>query len=92
MLGDDVTTDRAGRTFGVIELAVNGRLREQGIARELHSYLLTGLTEERATLLVRPEATAARCAHLSRRYQVVGLVQPFTDGPTYESMIKILDR
>ena len=87
---DKVTTEREGRTFAIIELAVNGVLREHGIARELHSYLLAGLTEERVTLLVRPEAKAARCAYLSWRYQPVGRIQPFIDGPTYEAMIRAL--
>lgn len=95
MLGDvddDLTTEREGRTFAVIELAVRSALREQGIARALHSYLVAGLTEERATLLVRPEATAARGAYLSWRYQPVGPVQPFADGPVYDAMIKALRR
>lgn len=87
---DDVTTEREGRTFAIIELAVCGAHRERGIARELHSYLVAGLPQERVTLLVRPEAGPARCAYLSWRYQPVGRVQPFVDGPVYEAMIKAL--
>ncbi len=87
---DDVTTEREGRTFAVIELAVERQLRKQGVGRELHSYLLAGLTEERVTLLVRPEAPAARCAYLSWAYQPIGRLQPFDDGPVYDAMIKTL--
>ena len=89
---DDVTIEYEGRTFAIIELAVVGALRERGIARALHSYLVSGLTEGRATLLVRPEATAARGAYLSWKYRPVGRVQPFTDSPVYDAMIKALRR
>jgi ribosomal protein S18 acetylase RimI-like enzyme len=86
----DVVMEHEGRTFAVIELAVDAGVRNQGIGRELHTYLLAGLREERATLLVRPEATAARCAYLSWAYQAVGRLQPFADGPVYDAMIKPL--
>jgi GNAT superfamily N-acetyltransferase len=89
---DDIIAEYEGRTFAVIELAVIKSLRGHGIGRELHSCLLAGLTEARATLLVRPEATAARCAYLSWAYQPVGRVQPFVDGPVYEALVKALHR
>lgn len=85
-----VVAERTGRTFAVIELAVDASMRRRGIGRELHAHLLAGLTEERATLLVRPEATAARCAYLSWTYKSVGRLQPFTHGPLYDAMIKPL--
>jgi ribosomal protein S18 acetylase RimI-like enzyme len=84
----DVITERPGRTFAVIELAVERAVRGHGIARELHTHLLAGLTEERATLLVRPDAIAARSAYLSWSYRPIGRLQPFPDGPTYDAMIK----
>jgi ribosomal protein S18 acetylase RimI-like enzyme len=93
MLGDverDVVTEYEGRTFAVIELAVDAAMRNHGIGRELHAHLLAGLREERATLLVRPEATAARRAYLSWSYHPLGQLRPFTDGPVYEAMIKPL--
>lgn len=86
----DVVTEHERRTFAVIELAVDAALRNHGIGRELHAHLLAGLQEERATLLVRPEASAARCAYLSWAYQPVGRLQPFADGPVYDVMIKQL--
>lgn len=84
---DDVSTERPGRTFAVIELAVLQALRRSGIGHELHTHLLAGLTQERATLLVRPDAVAARSAYLAWGYRSIGLLQPFPDGPTYDAMI-----
>jgi GNAT superfamily N-acetyltransferase len=86
----DVAEERPGRTFAVIELAVLQAFRERGVARELHAHLLANLREERATLLVRPEATPAHRAYQAWGYRPVGKLQPFPDGPTYESMIKSL--
>jgi ribosomal protein S18 acetylase RimI-like enzyme len=82
--------EHAGRTFAVIELAVQRALRRHGVGRELHTYLLAGLTEERATLLVRPDAPAARYAYLSWSYRPVGRLQPFPNGPIYDAMVKEL--
>lgn len=87
---EDVITEHPGRTFAVIELAVEDTFRRSGIGRELHTHLLAGLTEERATLLVRPDATAARVAYLSWAYRPIGRLQPFANGPTYDAMIKQL--
>ena len=86
----DVVTERPGRTFAIIELAVQRAMRGHGIARELHTHLLAGLAEERATLLVRPDAGPARAADLSWKYDVVGRLQPFPDGPVYNAMVKRL--
>ena len=87
----DTTVERKGRTFAIIELAVDTRWRRKGIARQLHSYLLAGLREERATLLVRPEASAAGRAYSSWGYRVIGRLQPFTEGPIYSAMMRSLD-
>jgi ribosomal protein S18 acetylase RimI-like enzyme len=93
MLNDvdtETITERPGRTFAVIELAVHRTMRGNGIARELHTHLLAGLIEERATLLVRPDAGRARSAYLSWAYDIVGRLQPFPKGPVYEAMVKML--
>lgn len=84
----DTLNEWPGRTFAVIELAVRRALRCRGIARELHTHLLVGLAEERATLLVRPDATPARSAYLAWNYDVVGRLQPFRDGPVYEALVR----
>ncbi|MBV9012171.1 MAG: GNAT family N-acetyltransferase [Pseudonocardiales bacterium] len=89
-LSDEITTEYPGRTFAIIELAVRRPYRQQGIGRQLHTYLTAGLSEERITLLVRPEAPAPQQAYLSWGYQPVGRIQPFPDAPIYDAMIKQL--
>ncbi|MGH3766889.1 MAG: GNAT family N-acetyltransferase, partial [Pseudonocardiaceae bacterium] len=64
-LPNDVTTEYPGRTFAIIELAVLHPYRRKGIGRLLHTHLIAGLSEERITLLVRPEMPAAQRAYLS---------------------------
>ena len=83
-----VTAEWPGRTFAIIELAVDRAMRGLGIARELHIHLLAGLTEERATLLVRPDASPARSAYLAWAYSSVGRLRPHPGVPVYDGMIK----
>lgn len=64
-LPDEVTSEHSGRTFAVTELLVRASWRRQGIGRDLHELLLGGRAEERATLTVPPEATAAQAAFRS---------------------------
>ena len=87
---EDLTRERPGRTFAVIELAVRRDVRRHGVARELHTHLLAGLTAERATLLVRPDAGAAYSAYLAWSYRSIGRLQPVPDGPVYDAMMKEL--
>lgn len=89
-LPDKITTEWLGRTFAIIELAVRRPYRRRGVARQLHTHLTAGLSEERMTLLVRPDAPAPQRAYLSWGYQQVGQIQPFPDGPVYDAMIKSL--
>jgi ribosomal protein S18 acetylase RimI-like enzyme len=89
-LPTDITAERPGRTFAIIEIAVRRPYRQRGVGRMLHTHLTAGLSEERITLLVRPDAPAARHAYLSWGYQPVGQIQPFPDGPVYDVMIKSL--
>jgi GNAT superfamily N-acetyltransferase len=58
----EVTTEHPGRTFALTELLVRASWRRQGIAGSLHDLILDGRPEERATLAVPPEATAAQQA------------------------------
>ena len=59
-LPDAVTAEHPGRTFAVVDLLVRASWRRQGIGRDLHDLILDGRPEERATLTVRPAATASR--------------------------------
>lgn len=90
VLPDTIVTERCGRTFAIIELAVRHPFRRRGVARQLHTHLTAGLSEERITLLVRPDVPAPRRAYLSWGYQQVGRIQPFPGGPAYDAMIKSL--
>ena len=57
-----VTTEQPGRTFALTQLLVRASWRRQGIAASLHGRILAGRPEERATLTVAPDATAAQAA------------------------------
>lgn len=64
-LPEEVIAEYPGRTFSVIDLVVRAAWRRQGIGQTLHDLLLRGRREERATLVVWPEATAAQHAFQS---------------------------
>ncbi|WP_327267211.1 GNAT family N-acetyltransferase (plasmid) [Streptomyces sp. NBC_01232] len=86
-LPKEFTREDGQRTFVVMELAVLASWRGRGVGRALHTALLDGVTAERVTLTVRPEAPAATWyEHLD--YQLVGLTQPWDGAPVYRSMIK----
>ncbi len=89
-LPDAITAEHPGRTFAIIEIAVRRPYRQRGVGRLLHTHLTAGLSEERITLLVRPEAPAPQRAYRSWGYQTVGQIQPFPGGPVYDVMIKPL--
>ncbi|MFC9825260.1 GNAT family N-acetyltransferase [Streptomyces erythrochromogenes] len=90
-LPEEFTREDGRRTFVVMELAVLADRRGRGVGRALHTALLDGVTAERVTLTVRPEAPAAAWyEHLG--YQLVGLTQPWDGAPVYRSMIKPLRR
>lgn len=61
-LPEDVTEEYPGRTFALLDLAVRAAWRRQGIGRDLHDLVLAGRREERATVVIPPEATAAQRA------------------------------
>jgi ribosomal protein S18 acetylase RimI-like enzyme len=89
-LPDDVTREWPGRTFAVIELAVRARWRRLGYAAQLHAQLIAGLTNERLTLLVRPDAEPAHQGYTSWGYERIGQIQPFAGGPIYDAMLRPL--
>src|SRR5262249_49768119 len=64
-LPEEVIAQDPGRPFSVIDLVVRAAWRRQGIGQSLHDLLLRGRREERATLVVWPEATAAQHAFQS---------------------------
>ncbi|MEU1837461.1 GNAT family N-acetyltransferase [Micromonospora chersina] len=78
------TEEDGWRTFAVSELLVRRGWQRRGIARALHDELMTSRTEERATLLVRPDNTAARNAYHAWGWQSVASLQPaWENAPTF---------
>ena len=71
-LPEEITAEHPGRTFALVDLLVRAAWRRQGIAHSLHDLVLAGRPEERATVTVRPAATAAQQALRSWGWQRVG--------------------
>ncbi|WP_410677126.1 GNAT family N-acetyltransferase [Amycolatopsis sp. cmx-4-68] len=61
--------------------------RRRGYAKQLHDALLADRSEERATLLVKPDNVPARTAYLSWGWQLFGQLQPFADAPIYDALM-----
>ena len=76
-LPEDVVTEYPGRTFSLVDLMVRAAWRRQGIGRTLHDLLLDGRREERATVVVWPEATAAQHAFQSWGWRKVARTRAF---------------
>jgi GNAT superfamily N-acetyltransferase len=89
-LASEVTREGSGRTFAVIELAVRAPYRRLGMARAMHDKLLAEAAEERATLLVRPEAAPAKTAYQHWGYEKVGSLRPWPNAPLYDAMVMTL--
>lgn len=68
----ELTEEWPGRTFAIIELAVRPPDRRRGIGRALHDALLSDRSEERVTLLVRPDASAPQAAYAAWGYRPHG--------------------
>jgi ribosomal protein S18 acetylase RimI-like enzyme len=82
----ELTKEREGRTFALIDLAVQREWRGQGIGRQLVDALLSVRGEERATLCVQPPATDAQAFYgrlgwqkIGRKHMPAGAVSPSFD-------------
>jgi GNAT superfamily N-acetyltransferase len=64
------------RTFAFSELMVRQRWAGSGIGHALHDQLLGGRTEQRATLLVRPDNPVAYRAYLRWGWRKVAQLRP----------------
>lgn len=71
----EVTTERAGRTFAVIDFGVSAEHRGQGLGRRLLEGLLAGRPEERATLAVEPEADNSQGIYRHLGWRLVGRLE-----------------
>jgi hypothetical protein len=87
----DVTEERPGRTWALVELLVRKPLRRLHVAEAIHDRLLAGRSEERATLTVLPAATAAQAAALTWGWQKVAQKRnPLPAAPVFDVMVKDL--
>lgn len=88
-LPDDVTTERPGRTFAVVELLVRKAWRRQHIAQVLHDHLLHGRSEQRATLTVLPAALPAQSAYAKWGWRKVAEKRnPLPGSPVFDVMVR----
>jgi ribosomal protein S18 acetylase RimI-like enzyme len=86
----EVTAETGRRTFALCELMVDPDWQRHGIARSLHDELLRHRPEERATLLVREENTAAQHAYAAWGWRRLGRLRPYADAPHYDALILCL--
>jgi len=86
-LPDEVTAEHPGRTFALVDLLVRASWRRQGIGRDLHDLILDGRPEERATLTVRPAATAAQHAFRAWGWRKVARAQAGPDAPVTDVLV-----
>ena len=90
-LSSEMTTERPGRTFALVELLVRPLWRRQHIAQHMHDLLLEDRPEERATLTVLPEAAAAQAAYRSWGWHKVAQKRnPLPGSPLFDVLIKSL--
>lgn len=83
-------TEDGSRTFALNEIMVNPSRQRQGVAHALHSELMSHRSEQRATLLVRQDNTAAQAAYANWGYVSIGRLQPFPDAPVYDALVLAL--
>lgn len=87
----EVTTERPGRTFALVELLVRARWRRQGIAQAMHDLLLKDRPEERATLTVLPAATPAQDGYQKWGWHKVAQKRnPLPGSPLFDVLIRRL--
>jgi GNAT superfamily N-acetyltransferase len=83
--GSHFTHEDGRRTFALSEIMVDQAHTGRGVAHALHDRLLAGRPEERATLLVNPANTTARCA-----YERWGWVQAGTLRPSWPGAAELI--
>lgn len=79
--------ETGARTFALNEIMVHPGHQRQGIAHALHTELMAHRSEERSTLLVRQDNTAAQTAYANWGYHSIGRLQPFPDAPVYDALV-----
>jgi ribosomal protein S18 acetylase RimI-like enzyme len=88
-LPGEVTAERPGRTFALVDLLVRAAWRRQGIGRDLHDLILSGRGEERATLVVPPAAGPAQAAFQSWGWRKVARIRDPQPGSAVSDVLVI---
>ena len=83
----EMIAETGRRTFALCELMVHPDWQRRGVARILHDELLRHRPEERATLLVREENTAARRAYAAWGWHRLGKLRLYPDAPHYDALV-----
>ncbi|MCX4617977.1 GNAT family N-acetyltransferase [Streptomyces mirabilis] len=78
---------RAGRLMGLCELAVTPAWQSRGIGTRLHAALLTAITPEWSSLLVRPDNTSGRGLYDRLGYEYAGPYRNTADGPEFDLLL-----
>jgi len=92
-LPSDMTAERPGRTFALVELLVRAPFRQQHIAQALHDMLLRDRSEKRATLTVLPAALPAQRAYAKWGWRAVAQKRnPLPGSPIFDVFVKELNR
>ncbi|WP_367140830.1 GNAT family N-acetyltransferase [Streptomyces sp. STD57] len=86
-VSDDMRREDGHRTFGLMELAVRGPWRRQGIAHRLHETLLDGIEAERVLLNVHPDSKAASAAYRAWGYRKIGDARPWEGADLHDVML-----
>jgi ribosomal protein S18 acetylase RimI-like enzyme len=87
----EVTTERPGRTFAIIELLVRAPWRRQHIAEAMHDLLLRDRPEERAILTALPAAAPAQAAYQKWGWHKVAQKRnPLPGSPLFDLLIRPL--
>ncbi len=90
-LPEDFTREDGRRTFALCELLVRPVWRRRGIAEALHEKLLSGRSEERATLLARPDNAPAQAAYAEWGWQKVAKLRPaWENAPRFDVLTRDL--
>ena len=90
-LPPEVTAERPGRTFALVELLVRAPWRRQHVAQAMHDLLLHDRPEERATLTVLPAAAPAQAAYRKWGWRKVAQKRlPLPGSPLFDVLVKQL--
>jgi hypothetical protein len=90
-LPPEVTAERPGRTFALVELLVRVPWRRQHAAQGMHDLLLKNRPEERATLTVLPAAAPAQAAYRKWGWRKIAQKRnPLPGSPLFDVLVRQL--